>query len=171
MSYPRPNRAKKDRLSVGIVPEQSLDTTLQCPDLQRLFEDYDEADRCTWGNTESSEEDPDDEDESKVNEMLMRELVIWLELNERDYHPGLSSLPPLKQKDAQTSTCPAKGNPTSFDTLLRYIAIRLLASCYTTLPASSAHNMPFYQQRRRPTLVTSLRFHSWYRFSPAGGHH
>jgi hypothetical protein len=90
MTSSRTGRAKKDRISVNIVPEQSLDTALQCTDLQRLFEDYDEAERCIWINPEGSDDDLDDEDENKVNEALMRELADWLELNERDYHPGFS---------------------------------------------------------------------------------
>jgi hypothetical protein len=58
----------------------------------------------------------------------------------------------------------------TFDTLIRLIALELLASCYTLIPASSASHIPLFQQRREAKRVTALRLHSQYRFSPAAGH-
>jgi hypothetical protein len=56
-------------------------------------------------------------------------------------------------------------------TLLRFLALRLLASCYTLLPASSAENFPLYEQRTSTTLISSLTLQSHHRLSPAAGHH
>jgi hypothetical protein len=71
---------------------------------------------------------------------------------------------------------PHSSNPTAddsqrFDALLYFIVVQLLASCYTLQNASSANNYPLFQQRKSVRLVTSLRLHSQYRFSPAAGWH
>lgn len=58
-----------------------------------------------------------------------------------------------------------------FDKLLHAIALQLLASCYTLLPATSADNLPLFQQRAEPKVITALRLHSHHRFEPATGHH
>jgi hypothetical protein len=58
-----------------------------------------------------------------------------------------------------------------FSDLVHLIVLHLLASCYTALPTSSADNLPIYEQRTTPALITSLRLHSRYRYSPAAGHH
>ncbi|PVI00121.1 hypothetical protein DM02DRAFT_410764 [Periconia macrospinosa] len=59
----------------------------------------------------------------------------------------------------------------SFDHALRFIAIQLLASCYTLLPATSSQSVPLHEQRRRPRVVTALRLHTYFRYAPAAGHH
>lgn len=59
----------------------------------------------------------------------------------------------------------------AFDIFLHFIALQLLASCYTLLPASSAEGVPLLQQRKGSRLVTALRLHSYRRFSPAAGYH
>lgn len=43
----------------------------------------------------------------------------------------------------------------AFGTVVEFIAIRLLASCYTLLPASSADNLPMDQQRMGSRVITA----------------
>jgi hypothetical protein len=69
------------------------------------------------------------------------------------------------------SLTPTPLDQTSYDAWVTAVALRLLASSYTILPASSAENLPLLQQRTGQTIVTALRLHSRYRFSPAAGHH
>ena len=59
----------------------------------------------------------------------------------------------------------------AFDLLLHGIALQLLASCYTLLPASSASQLPLFRQKTEAKPVTALRLHSQHRFEPAAGHH
>jgi hypothetical protein len=59
----------------------------------------------------------------------------------------------------------------AFEILIRAIALQLLASCYTLLPASSACSLPLLHQKRWSTPISALRLHSQYRFEPAAGHH
>jgi hypothetical protein len=68
-----------------------------------------------------------------------------------------------------TSTPSISGD--AFEILIRAIALQLLASCYTILPASSACNLPLFHQRIRARPISALRLHSQYRFEPAAGHH
>jgi hypothetical protein len=63
------------------------------------------------------------------------------------------------------------GAAEAFDLLSQAIAVQLLASCYTLLPASSASHLPLFQQSRDAKSVTALRLHSHHRFEPAAGHH
>ncbi|KAL5404474.1 hypothetical protein PMIN03_009114, partial [Paraphaeosphaeria minitans] len=59
----------------------------------------------------------------------------------------------------------------AFATVVEFIAMQLLASCYTLLPASSADNLPLGQQRMGSMVITALRLHTLHRLSPAAGHH
>lgn len=59
----------------------------------------------------------------------------------------------------------------NFERLLHSIALQLLASCFTVLPASGACNLPILPQRRHPQRITALRLNSQHRFEPAAGHH
>ena len=69
------------------------------------------------------------------------------------------------------SSAPYTPNGTeAFDALVQAIALQLLASCYTFLPASSAGHVPLFQQRTGKKFVTALRAHSAFRLSPAAGH-
>jgi hypothetical protein len=43
----------------------------------------------------------------------------------------------------------------AFDTFVEFIALQLLASCYTLLPASSADNFPLGQQRMGSRVITA----------------
>lgn len=58
----------------------------------------------------------------------------------------------------------------AFDALVTSIALQLLASCLTFLPASSASSRPLVQQRTSKQSVTALHAHALYRFVPAAGH-
>ncbi|KAF2729014.1 hypothetical protein EJ04DRAFT_556388 [Polyplosphaeria fusca] len=55
--------------------------------------------------------------------------------------------------------------------VLQFVALQLLASCFTLSAASTADSLPLSQQRKGAEIMTSLRMHSQYRFSPAAGHH
>jgi hypothetical protein len=55
--------------------------------------------------------------------------------------------------------------------LIRAIALQLVASCYTLLPASSSCNLPLLYQRTHSKPISALRLNSQYRFEPATGHH
>ncbi|OAG03553.1 uncharacterized protein CC84DRAFT_859390 [Paraphaeosphaeria sporulosa] len=59
----------------------------------------------------------------------------------------------------------------AFAIIVEYVAIQLLASCYTLLPASSAEILPLSQQRMGSRVVTALRLHTLHRLAPAAGHH
>ncbi|KAF1963371.1 hypothetical protein CC80DRAFT_4302 [Byssothecium circinans] len=110
----------------------------------------------------------------------MAEVADFLDLNEcdgylppRTYQPPRALLAPNKviaqlASVSQFTTAPSYQ---SFDILVHFIAVQLLASCYTILPATSASNLPLVQQRRGSRLITALRLHSYYRFTPAVGHH
>ncbi|KAF2625724.1 hypothetical protein BU25DRAFT_371570 [Macroventuria anomochaeta] len=113
----------------------------------------------------------------------MKEVAAWLELREHDEfwvsksrHAGQIFLPTTSQllarlKDSESSL-PYTGNGAeAFDALVQAIALQLLASCYTFLPASSANHLPLFQQRTGKRLVTALRAHASFRLSPAAGHH
>ncbi|KAL5453937.1 hypothetical protein PMIN07_007757 [Paraphaeosphaeria minitans] len=43
----------------------------------------------------------------------------------------------------------------AFATVVEFIAMQLLASCYTLLPASSADNLPLGQQRMGSMVITA----------------
>lgn len=59
----------------------------------------------------------------------------------------------------------------SFEHIVRFIAIQLLASCYTLLPPTSSSSVPLLEQRKRPRLITALRLHTNFRYAPAAGYH
>jgi hypothetical protein len=77
----------------------------------------------------------------------------------------------LQLKAIHTCTTAPMITAGGFELLIHAIALQLLASCYTMLPATSACHLPLFQQRNRPTPVTALRLHTQYRFEPAAGHH
>lgn len=52
-----------------------------------------------------------------------------------------------------------------------FIAIKLLASCYTLLPATSADDGPILQQRKQSKLITALRLQTLNQYPLAAGHH
>jgi len=76
-------------------------------------------------------------------------------------------LPSWNQAIAKLTT----DEPEPSDVLLYFVALQLLASCFTLRRASSANNFPLCQQQNTIQFVTALRLHSQYRFSPAAGHH
>jgi hypothetical protein len=61
-------------------------------------------------------------------------------------------------------------NADTFEILIQAIALELLASCYTILPATTCR-LPLFQQRTCSTHITALRLHTLHRFEPAAGHH
>ncbi|KAF2477893.1 uncharacterized protein BDR25DRAFT_308742 [Lindgomyces ingoldianus] len=113
--------------------------------------------------------------------MMMGEVADWLDLNGRDVNwisptRRLRKLVPLpealiSQLSASRSSTPTVVEPTEHPYIfLHFIALQLLASCYTLLPSSSAESLPLCGQKL-PELATSLKLHAQYRFSPAAGHH
>lgn len=73
-------------------------------------------------------------------------------------------------KDSDFSLAYNPKGTEGFDALVQAIALQLLGSCYTQLPASSASHLPLFQQRTSKKLVTALRAHASYRLCPAAGH-
>lgn len=59
----------------------------------------------------------------------------------------------------------------SFEHIVRFVAIQLLASCYTLLPPTSACSVSLLEQRKGPRLITALRLHTYFRYAPAAGYH
>ncbi|KAF2640229.1 hypothetical protein P280DRAFT_480702 [Massarina eburnea CBS 473.64] len=109
--------------------------------------------------------------------MAMGEIEDYIELNERDEycpphtHRSRDILTPdtaMARLSDCHPTAALAGQP--FDTLVHFIAVHLLASCYTLPPVTSANNLPPFQQRTGSRLITALRLHSLYRFSPAAGY-
>ncbi|KAF1919349.1 hypothetical protein BDU57DRAFT_138669 [Ampelomyces quisqualis] len=119
---------------------------------------------------------------SKVEAEIMSEVADWLQSYYMDafWTPrGMQprKLPPtaiqilLQAQNSQDPTRETSIGAKTFDLLLQTIALQLLASCYTHLPATSASHLPLFQQRTRPQSVTALRLHTHYQFEPAAGHH
>ncbi|KAF2787879.1 hypothetical protein K505DRAFT_342576 [Melanomma pulvis-pyrius CBS 109.77] len=117
----------------------------------------------------------------KAQDSIMSEVADWLELNDNDYY--WAPRRQLRQKvlfswdkviahlTASSTSSTTTTDSTSSDALLHLIALQLLASCCTLQRASSATSFPLYQQRGTVRLVTSLKLHSQFRYSPAAGHH
>lgn len=74
------------------------------------------------------------------------------------------------QSDSQHHLCLDPRIP-NVDSWIYIIALFLLASCFTILPRSSAHNMHSLPQWNGRSVVTALRLHWLYRYAPAAGHH
>ncbi|KAF2747138.1 hypothetical protein M011DRAFT_526501 [Sporormia fimetaria CBS 119925] len=122
-----------------------------------------------------------DKEEVQASEVL-HEVAEWLELVDRDTDIGFrrwqakrfpacaiqasvlldafQGFTPVDSNDAQRS-----------DATIYFIALCLLASCYTVLPASSGWSLPLLRQRQGRTVVSALGLHWRYRYSPAAGHH
>ncbi|KAH7392378.1 hypothetical protein DE146DRAFT_679784 [Phaeosphaeria sp. MPI-PUGE-AT-0046c] len=112
----------------------------------------------------------------------MNEVADWLQLQAsddfwipRDNHSR--KLPPTanqilpQMKNSATHLQHRSIRENAFGSLILSITIQLLASCYTTLPASGACNLPIFPQRRQPQCITALRLHSQHRTEPAAGYH
>lgn len=75
-----------------------------------------------------------------------------------------------QMRNNHSPTDPRCGSTYAFEELLTAIALQMLASCYTTVPASSAHQFPLFQQRKEVQVITALSLHARHRFDPAAGH-
>jgi hypothetical protein len=150
--------------------------------------------RLIFKNT-AEEKEKNDHAATRVENMVMAEIADFLEMNEHDEYWSArmhqSRAVSLRQNDhhrkyftekAQVlptlvarlaSVCHLTTSPgsQSFDATVQFIAMQLLAACYTLLPATSADNLPLLQQRTRSQPVSALRLHSYYRYSPAAGYH
>ncbi|CAI6335199.1 unnamed protein product [Periconia digitata] len=112
---------------------------------------------------------------------IVAEIAYFLELMERDEYPYKSHSrkinPTLNEAVNQliTSCNTMASTATSAclppDHVIRLIAVQLLASCYTLLPATSSHSFPLIRQRKTPRVITALRLHTYFRYSPAAGYH
>ncbi|ORY07270.1 hypothetical protein BCR34DRAFT_25836 [Clohesyomyces aquaticus] len=86
----------------------------------------------------------------------------------RCLHIPVQASSQFPSRDRSAPTTPQPEEPSYI--FLHYLALQLLQSCYTVLPASSAHSLPLYEHRT-PGIATSLKLHAQTRFSPAAGHH
>ncbi|KAF1838405.1 hypothetical protein BDW02DRAFT_413233 [Decorospora gaudefroyi] len=172
-------RENRDRLSVDILPERAVDTSgLNSPSLHWLFgKEGDHATRLDEAHTLDAQND--DMPCAKTEAAVMKEVADWLRSQDchdfwvpRTRHRKM--LANASQLLAQLESGEYLAIPSTevdkSDTLVRIIALQLLAACYTFLPASSATHIPLFQQRKGPTPVTALRLHSQYLLSPAAGH-
>lgn len=75
----------------------------------------------------------------------------------------------MKYPDSSLSSIIPDGTST-FDAFVKSIALELLASCFTVIPATSANLLPLFQQRTSNKSVTALHAHALYSFAPAAGH-
>lgn len=117
----------------------------------------------------------------KTRDAVMREVTDWLELDTRDMDQGFcrsrfrrSLSVPHRESPGHNSHAPSSSGtdlPGPSHALLELVALQMLASCYTSIPGTSAENRPIYSQYKGPTTVSALRLHSRARFSPAAGHH
>ncbi|KAF2268411.1 hypothetical protein CC78DRAFT_367905 [Lojkania enalia] len=165
------------RPSTHVVPKQSLGTRVHCPRPHFLVEGlaYTEGTMCGSDCSELSHCDLE-----KAEDVVFGEVADWLMLDESDdistsQKCNLRAFLPSRQgiKYATVANKPANSTTNGSvlpEGLLYFIALQLLASCYTVIPASNADSLPICRQRRTKELVTSLRLHSRYRFSPASGH-
>ncbi|OCK82003.1 hypothetical protein K432DRAFT_403323 [Lepidopterella palustris CBS 459.81] len=161
----------------------------QCPQLYSLFESPNPPD-CLIEDRETDPisigELPEGSDsskaKSKVADIILSGVADWLELNERDNGWAVRRrqlrrfLPTPNEIAAHLTSRPfttseAAESPEDSEVLLHLIAIQILASCFTLSHPPSASHMPLYLGKKGPELITSLRLHAQYRFSPAAGHH
>ncbi|KAF3048626.1 hypothetical protein E8E11_004065 [Didymella keratinophila] len=173
---------RRDRLSVNVVPEQSRDTEPQSPYLHWLFVKNSEDDTYSRLTDTSAESVHDIDGYSTAEAVIMKEVAAWLELCEHDdfwaakgKHARKAVLPTTSQLLARwkvaDSSLPNNHDGTSaFEAFVKSIALQLLASCYTVLPATSANAPPLFQQRTGEKIVTALCAHALYRLAPAAGH-
>ena len=77
----RASSSRKDRLSVDIVPELSIDTTFQCAHLHHLFEDTLGSD---CGSSSVVNDAIAELKKQKVEDAVFGEVAEWLALGERD---------------------------------------------------------------------------------------
>lgn len=93
-------RTRRDRLSISVIPEQSIDAEPRSPYLHWLFGENSEIDI----NSRLVEDEPEAVEDgtgySKTDAMVMREVAAWLELREHDEfwvskrkHGGKAGLP------------------------------------------------------------------------------
>lgn len=175
---------RKQRISVHAIPEHSLDGRLRSPNPEWPLETQAEL-----GRGSGILHDPCLRKRGDIGDVMSKNAIIgevsdWLDFSEHDGHWGSH----VWRQDQTTAshnnlTTPLIAlpiadiglskleNPEAFTAFVRFIAIQLLASCYTCVAPSSASNLPFYQQRMGPSFVTSLHLHSRYRYFPAAGHH
>ncbi|KAH7118891.1 hypothetical protein B0J11DRAFT_79601 [Dendryphion nanum] len=121
----------------------------------------------------------DPEHAADLTDAFIDEIAEYLNMDEEAYrlpHTRQSatqrrlSAAQLAQSLREVNTVDGE-SPDISESVLLCIALQLLASCFTVLPASSVAASPIEQRRLRPTTVSSLKLHSRYRFSPAAGHH
>jgi hypothetical protein len=80
MPLTSPRRTRKDRLSISLVPPESLDTAFRCAHLQSLFNDGRSADGNSTTKCDSCEEDLIDSQEKRNKDTIVDEVAKWLEL-------------------------------------------------------------------------------------------
>ncbi|KAF2032096.1 hypothetical protein EK21DRAFT_61541 [Setomelanomma holmii] len=173
---------RKDRLNINIVPEDALTPQVRLPYLHWLFGE----DGTDCYTTRLLRDDYIDEhghaEDGKVETIIMGEVTDWIESRHCDAFwaprtrqprkvlPTVSQVLRQHENIRHFATPPTSGHE-AFKSLLHAIALQLLASCYTLLPASGAANLPLVQQRRHPERVTALHLQSQYQYEPAAGHH
>ncbi|RYO24007.1 hypothetical protein AA0111_g8784 [Alternaria arborescens] len=169
------------KLSIRIIPEQPVDTSdTQYLSLHWLFGKN--GGYVTRPKEDYRQNTPNELFTSaKAEARIIREIADWLQSQEcdefwtpraRQPHRALPTATQLLRQLENHEFLPATSSSktTAFETLVRIIALQLLAASYTHLPPSSANHIPLFQQRKETRFITALRSHSHYHFSPAAGH-
>ncbi|KAH7064262.1 hypothetical protein BKA63DRAFT_169426 [Paraphoma chrysanthemicola] len=173
-------RTQEEPMSVKTVSKDPSSTDSYSTCLPWLFGDNDGS--CITSRLLTDDVHDEDNNNNEAETAIMGEVADWLQIRHTDAFwasrckqtrkalPTTSQLATqLKSPNVLTSaSCDAAE---IFELLLEAIAVQLLASCYTSLPPSSAAHQPLIQQRREAEPVTALRLHSHQRFEPAAGHH
>ncbi|KAF1937850.1 hypothetical protein EJ02DRAFT_355802 [Clathrospora elynae] len=161
-----------DRLSVDIIPEQSLNMGVQSSCLHWLFGKDGGYVTCLEDHTSHTQ--PNSIEHAKTEAAIMNEVADWIQSQECDEFWAPRARQPrrmvLTANQLLVNLDGQHNNAEALETLLRVIALQLLASCYTSLPPTSANHMPLFHQQKERRPLTALRLHSQYRFSPAAGH-
>jgi hypothetical protein len=80
-------RTQKDRVSVSLVPEDSLNSTFECPHLHSLFDETREAERLPIAQCDTCEDFSADSKDRKNSDAIVREIAEWLELVTEQENP------------------------------------------------------------------------------------
>ncbi|KAH3978407.1 hypothetical protein HBI56_069620 [Parastagonospora nodorum] len=178
-TLPSVRSSRKDRTSINIGPDQSIDTEPILSCLPCLLGEDTEC--CYSSRLEDVQGQQPHASLTKVETAIMGEVADWWQSEYVDEfwaprNKQQRRMPPTANQillQARNSKMLSGGLPIgagTFEILLHAIALQLLASCYTRLPAT-ASNLPLFQQRTCPMQITALRLHMRYRFEPAAGHH
>jgi hypothetical protein len=179
MLPPPQGRRQEDRFSVSGIPHQNLRTVVQSPCLRILFQESDQFGRIPNDNPDDAAIRGD---ATRNQETAMAEVRDFLEHQERDiywnsprtkhevsvqwrftipkiYVGALTRVQVLLSHEPLDSSLihAIKDLPETeaFGTFVEFVALQLLASCYTLLPASSADNLPLGQQRIGSRVITA----------------